>query len=138
VADEVILFGDIEGALITYLTAQLAARSDTATVANEGYKPSSSTERPARLVVVRRIGGRRLDLVRDSAIIEFHCYDTTDPRTLSEKVRGIVNALKGDTLSGLTVYRVEEWSAPSNQPHPKSNNPRYVFTATVHYRGAKE
>ena len=41
--DEVILFGDIETALITRLTSDLAARSDTATVQDDGNKPSSPT-----------------------------------------------------------------------------------------------
>lgn len=137
---EVILFGDVESALIGYLQAQLVSRSDTATVAPDGYKPSSTTERPDRLVVVQRIGGAKENLVTDGASIEFHCYDTTDVLAwgLSSRIRGIVGAIEGQWLGTIYIRRTQEWTAPARMPHPKSNNPRYTFASTVFIKGAAE
>lgn len=138
--NEVILFGDIETALITKLTADLATRSDTAAVQSDGNKPSSPTPRPDRLVVVRRLGGARSGLVTDGASIEFHCYDSseTEAQELAQLIRALVYSYSGHTLSGLLIHRIEEYAAPARMPHPKSHNPRYVFTASVFYRGAAE
>lgn len=137
---EVILFGDIESELVTYLQAQLAARSDTAVVSPHGYKPSSTTARPDRLVVVTRIGGARENLVTDGAAIEFHCYDTTDvlAQGLASLIRGIVGAIEGQWLGAVYVRRTAEWAAPARMPHPASNNPRYTFAASVFIKGSAE
>lgn len=137
---EVILFGDIEAALIAYVKAQLVARSDSADVSDTGYKPSSTAPRPDRLVVIKRIGGMRQNLVTDSATIDLHCYDTTysAAQTLIQLVRGIINALPGTTISGCLIQRVTERVSPAHMQHPKSNNPRYVMTLDIDYRGSTE
>jgi hypothetical protein len=132
---EAIDFPDIESAVITYLRTELAALGETATVSDSGYKPSSTTKRPERLVVVQRIGGPRLDLVRDSANLDIHCY-ATDAYALVRKVRALVGKLQGETISGAHVYRVQEFAGPAKLPHPASSTPRYVFAVRLDFRGS--
>ena len=137
---EVIIFDDIEAAVITRVRAELVARSDTATVSNEGYKPSSPTERPARLVVIQRIGGAQQSLVIDGATLSVTCYDSTyaGAYELVSLVRGIIRSLVNEYLSGILVTQVTDMSAPYHLPHSVSNNPRYDYSVRVAYRGAAE
>jgi hypothetical protein len=134
--DEVILFGDIEAGLIAHLTSEFADRGEAATV----HSDLPDMPRPDRYVVVKRQGGPRIDLIRDGANVDFHCY--ADPRTeahaIARLVRGIVGALRGQTISGMTVYRVQEYAGPAHMPHPKSSIPRYVFAARIEFRGVAE
>lgn len=136
--DEVILFGDIEAALIAYLRTELATRGDTAEVHGDGFRPSSSQKRPDRLVVVKRLGGVKRNLVTDGANIDIHCYDPDDPRALAETVRGIIHATRGETVGGLLIHRIDEYSGPSKVPNMPSANPRYTFAMTIQYRGSAE
>lgn len=138
--NEVLIFGDIEAALITHLQAALLTRRDSASVSDTGERPSSPNPRPDRLVVVNRIGGARPLLVSDSADVMFHCYDTTYPDALelAQLVRGIINALPGETLTGIHIQRVEDFAAPARMPHSISHNPRYTYTARITYRGQTE
>jgi hypothetical protein len=133
--DEVILFGDIETALIAHLRSEFADRGETATVANALPKP-----RPARLVVVSRIGGARRGLVADGANMDVHCY--ADPATealqLANLTRGIIEALRGQTISGVLVIKVQEYAGPAHLAHPLSSVPRYVFAVKIDFRGSAE
>ncbi len=137
---EVIIFGDIEAALVTKVAADLTSRGKSATVVDEDYKPSSPTKRPDRLVIIKRGGGAKRDIVTDGANIEFECYDTTEAAAceLANLVRGISCSLVGVPISGLTAYRIDEFAGPARLPHPTSANPRYVFTHRVFFRGAAE
>jgi hypothetical protein len=73
--------------------------------------------------------------VTDSANLDFHCY-ATDAYALVRKVRALVEKLQGETISGIPVYRVQEFAGPAKLPHPTSAQPRYVFAATVSFRGS--
>lgn len=129
---EVILFPDVEAALVTYLTAALGARGDSATV-----HVSVPKVRPARFVLVPRLGGPRAGLVVDAATIGFECWAATKSQAaaLARLVRGLVNALPGQTTAGVTFYRVSEFAGPANLPDPLSDQARYTFTASVRCRG---
>lgn len=139
-ANEVFIFGDVAGAVIASVHSSLTTRGDTATVSEHGYKPSSTEERPTRLVVIQRVGGTRLNKVTDRAVLTVDCYDATDAGALAlaQLTRGLVVALSGTVISGLTVYGVNERAAPGRLPHPLSSNPRYTFTVEVDFRGAAE
>lgn len=125
---ETIAFPDVETLLVGYLKAQLAARSDTATVATKVPNP-----RPRRLVRLLRAGGARKNLVIDSPTVVVECWDAdeTAAAELVRLVRALIWAMPG--TSG--VYRVGEFAGPASQPDPESGSPRYVFTVSVDVRG---
>jgi hypothetical protein len=130
---EVIVFGDLEDRLVGYLSAVLAERGDSATVAVTVPNP-----RPERFVLVPRIGGVRRNLVVDSATIAVECWASTDAEAanLAALVRGLIGALPGQVLDGITIYRVDEFSGPANLPDARTAQARYTFTVSISYRGA--
>lgn len=131
-AHEPIAFPDVEDLLVTYLTQELADRNDTATV-----HVQIPTVRPARFVLVPRVGGVRRNLVVDSPTIGFECWDNTAAKAyaLCRLVRAFVHALPGRTVDGATFYRVEEFGGPVNLPDSLSAQARYTFTASLSVRG---
>lgn len=126
-ANEVILFGDIEAALVAYLDTKT-----TATVA-----ASIPHDRTEPLVVAQRIGGIKRDLVTDAATIRVHCWHTlpSDALELAQLMRAHIHALRGEFVSGLHVQRIQDYAGPSLLPDPESSVPRYSFTVSVEYRG---
>lgn len=129
---EAIAFPDVEDLLVIYLTEELAARGDTASVHVAAPDP-----RPTRFVLVPRVGGTRRNLVVDSASIAFECWADTPARAsaLCKLVRALVGALPGLTVEGVPFYLVEEFGGPVNLPDPESHQSRYTFTASVSCRG---
>jgi len=129
---EHIIFGDIEEALITFLRTETAAHGRSPTVGN-----ALPTDRTAEMVVVQRAGGPKRDLVTDSALVTFECWGSTraTAASLGGLVRGFVNSLPGQTISGLTVYQVQE-AGFTGLPFTLTTSPRYLLTARVEYRGA--
>ena len=131
--EEVIIFGDIEEALRVHLTAELPDfTADSVTVAVTRPNPMST-----RLVLVPRLGGPKRDIVTDGATIGVECFAPTHSGALelAQLARGIIEALPGKTISGLPVYRVQEFAGPAMLPDPDSDTPRYVFTVRVEFRG---
>lgn len=130
---QVIVFPDVEDLLVTYLSAELAARGDTATVHVTVPNP-----RPDRFVLVPRVGGPKRSLVVDEPTIGIECWAATPAQALGlcELVRGLVHALPGRTVAGVAFYRTGEFAGPGNLPDPESNQARYVLTVWVRVRGA--
>lgn len=129
---EVIVFPDVEELFIGYLTDELPAFGSTAT-AHDAVPPTRTPE----FVVVKRIGGPRRDLVSDSATVTFECWGATPKgaHDLAQLVRGIVGASRGRSVDGHRVYAVSEFAGPGSLPDPDSDQPRYVFTASIAVRG---
>lgn len=129
---EVIAFPDVEDALVTYLTAELAARGDTASV-----HVRVPTTRPDRFVRVPRLGGQQASLVVDNPTIAVECWAKTDAQAagLARLTRALIRALRGQTTAGVTFYDVTEFAGPANLPDPDSNQSRYVFTVALQTRG---
>lgn len=129
---EVIVFPDVEDLLVTYLSTELAARGDTATV--HTVVPA---DRPDRFVLVPRVGGTRANLVVDNATIGIEAWASTDQQAhdLCQLVRGLVHALPGRVVDGVTFYRTGEFAGPTNLPDPVSRQSRCIFTPTVSCRG---
>ena len=127
---EPIVHGDIEDALRLYLTPLLDAHVSV-TIPNP---------RPERLVIVPRIGGTKRDMVTESATIAVECWDAkpSDALSLAQEARAHIHALTGQTISGLTVYRTQEFAGPAMLPDPVSELPRYVFTVSVDVRGTAQ
>ncbi len=130
---EVIVFGDIEAALVTDITYKLAGYGSSA---------SGSTTvpraRPAEFFVVHRTGGPRKNLVTDSAQVTIDSWAETGSKALAlaQLIRGIVGALGGQTISGLLIHRVQEFAGPGWLPDPESAQARYTFTASLDVRGS--
>ena len=127
---EVIAFPSAEAIFVSYVSARLAARAITATVATK--VPAT---RPDQLVKIRRIGGTSVNMVMDAPMVVFDCWAPTeiDAEALACVVRAEVLAMPGQSDSCAHVYEV---GGPVNQPDPDSNSPRYVFTVVAHLRGS--
>lgn len=95
------------------------------------------TTRPGRFVRTIRTGGFLANGVTDVARLTFECWAEKkgDAQDDAQQVRAAVLALRGTSLSGVKVHRVEEIAAPADSPDPDSRTPRYVLTHEVHLRG---
>lgn len=127
-----IRFPDAVAVVVDYLTTELAARGDDATVTSKVPDP-----RPDRLVRVSRTGGPRTSLVSDGAQISVECWDLLeeDAQDLAQTCRALLLVMRGTVQSGVAVYRVSELGGPALLPDPLSNAPRYVFSQQVQMRG---
>ena len=94
-------------------------------------------DRPARFVRTIRTGGFMANSVTDVARLTVECWaeKKADAQNDAQQVRAALLALRGTTLSGVKVHRVEEIAAPADSPDPDSTTPRYVLTHEVHLRG---
>lgn len=126
-----VLFGDTVQLVIEAIRDGFALQSVDAVVDNE------VPDEAVRYVVVRRQGGPRVDLVRDSAQIRIECLAPTkaEAHDLAQMARAYVFAMRGTVRHGITVGRIEEFAGPAELPDPISQLPRYLFTELVHTRG---
>jgi len=125
-------FGDIELAVVNRVRARLVAVGDTATVGTKVPNP-----RPGRFVTVRRTGGLASDyVVTEWAQITVEAWGSSDKQALdlAQFVRGVIRAMPGQTLTGITVYKIEEFSGPANLPDPESSQSRFTWTVSMHVR----
>jgi hypothetical protein len=94
-------------------------------------------ERPARFVTVRRIGGPRMNLVADEAMLTVEAWgsDEADAHDLCQQARALIYAMRGTTSSGVAVYRITEISGPARLPD-LSDHERYTYTVQIGMRGS--
>jgi hypothetical protein len=92
---------------------------------------------PDLLIVVRRIGGPRRNLVTDEPLLSIEAWapNEEDAVDLIEEARGLIHSLRGQTMDGVAVYRITEAAGPAMLPDPLSNVPRCVLTISVAMRG---
>lgn len=95
------------------------------------------TTRPDRFVRTIRTGGFLSNEVTDVARLTVECWakGKAEAHDDAQQVRAALLALRGTTLSGVKVHRVEEIAAPADSPDPDTKTPRYVLTHEVHLRG---
>jgi hypothetical protein len=126
------LFRDATALVRGYLAGTLPAEGVTVPVV--GRVPSP---RPPSFVLLRRLGGPRLNLVSDGATIAVEVYadDEGEAMDVAQIARGLLHDLAGDVLDGTQVYRVEEMAGPGLLPDPESGSPRVTFSVTVLLRG---
>lgn len=133
---ERILFPDIENLLVGYLTTELAALGDNATVHTRVPQDRDSQ---SRFVLCPRVGGTGdfAKLVVDDATIGFECWAATpgEAYDLVSKLRAIVRGLPGQVLGGTPIYKVVEFAGPANLPDATSRQPRFVYTVSISFRG---
>jgi hypothetical protein len=124
---EVITFPDTASLVITHLNANL-------TPSVHGRIPNP---RPATFVTVIRTGGPKRNIVTDQAQITVESWAASDvaAMALAQQARGLLNALSGQSISGVPVYRVDELSGPADLPDPLSDQSRCSQSFTVALRG---
>lgn len=124
---EAIVFPDAVAVVCTFLTEML----------DERVEPRIPNPRPARFVVVQRVGGPRRNLVVDEALLTIEAWgiNEADAHDLAQLARAWVNAMPGEVIDDATVYLVTEASGPQLLPDPLSGQPRYSFTTAVAMRG---
>lgn len=122
---EAVQFPDAEGECMAFLRTELASRGDTAKVG-----VTVPTER-GRFVRVQRAGGTR-SLAHDDALVIFECWDVkaVDAERLGSLTRALVGSMDTDT-----AWFLAEVGGLSFFPDPRTDLPRYQFTATIRTRG---
>lgn len=123
-------FDDVELILTGKLRTALGARGEpfVAGVKVDHLVPSP---RPVRLVQIRRDGGPRLDVVRESARIGVNVWAATE-QDVTDLAR-IVRALLWACPDGQPICRVSELSGPSPIP---DTTPRRYMTFELIIKGA--
>lgn len=95
------------------------------------------TVRPAKFIVVRRVGGNPLYPVRDQARIDVWAWATTDPAAMELAIacRTAIWAKSGKMFDDGTVcYRVDEFMAPQEMDDPETGLPRVWATYEIDLR----
>lgn len=127
------------------MTTPLVVFPDTVAVALSWLREQLAEEcvsrvpnpRPARFVLVRRVGGPRRDLVTDEATVTVEAWAATeqDAHDLAQLARAALHTLAGRKHDDITVYKVGEFAGPASLPDPESDQPRYTLTMTIAARG---
>lgn len=125
-----VIFPDVELTVTTYLRAALLARGEAYTT---GVKVGVNVPnpRPVRLVTIRRDGGPRLDVARESARVGVNVWAATD-QDCADLAR-LVRALLWSAPNGAPICKVTELSGPSPIP---DDAPRLYLTFEFIVRGA--
>lgn len=127
-AGEVIAFPDAEALAVTYLKSKIAGVS----VSTKIPEP-----RPAKLIKVTRLGGSKLRLNADSPLLAFECWGATsvEASELCRQARAYVDAMAGESVNGVWVFKVREVGGPAFFPDPDTTLPRYQFSVAIDMKG---
>lgn len=129
-----ILFPDVEDLLVQFLTAELAKYGRTVPVS-----VAVPEVRPPEFVIVTAVGGSLATLVSEAALIGCEAWAGTDAAaaSLAQLSLGVLRTLPGRVIDGSAFYRVDVVGLPALFPDGISQQSRYVFTVSVHVRGAE-
>jgi hypothetical protein len=124
---EVVIFGDLEAAAITWLNPRLTSVK----VATEVLSP-----RPPELVKVSLTGGSEPNRVTEWSQLTFECWAAKSYRAseICRLLKAHLHAMEGETVGGVFVRRVRTVGAPVSFPDPETNIPRYQYTAELNCR----
>lgn len=127
-AGEVIAFPDAEAVLVTYLKTKIAGVSISTKIPDP---------RPTKLIKVTRVGGSKLRLNADSPMLAFECWGSTsvEASALCRQARAYVDAMAGETVNGVWVFKVREVGGPVYFPDPDTALPRYQFSVAIDMKG---
>lgn len=125
--DEAIVYPDAVDVAITWLTANLGPI----------VLPRVPNPRLSQMVIVRRTGGARLNLVADNPTLTVEAWAQTDEdaHDLAQEARGYLLAMRGEVIGGVTVYRTADVGGPGLLPDPLSTQSRYTFSVSAAMRG---
>ncbi|WP_132369716.1 hypothetical protein [Nocardia alba] len=140
--NERILFPDIEQTLVDYLTTQLTAIADTATVVGRVPDPRPTrmvrvtrNDRKARVDVEDREGRRSAQLILDRPRVVLECTDDAGAAAnLAAVVRSILSAAAPGYLGTVWCDQVED-AGMENDTDPVTAAPRYTLVADLIVRG---
>jgi hypothetical protein len=120
---------DIVAVTIAYLDGLSSLNG--VTVANE--VPSTM---PTKLLQVRRVGGTKAPPVRDRGRLDLIAWANTsaEAMALALLARTEVNALRGTTTGGVTIYLIEEFLGPRQADDPVTGKKRVMQTQTLTFR----
>lgn len=126
----VLVFPDVAEAVCAQLTGWL---DPSVAIGNLVPNP-----RPARFIVVRRVGGTRITAVTEAAQLSVQCYagNQPDAEDLAQAARSVIFAMGGTrSLNGVDIYRVDDIGGPADAPDELSDQPRVLFSVALHVRG---
>lgn len=126
-SDDAIVFPDAVAVAISWLTDNLGPI----------VLPRIPNPRLEQMVIVRRSGGVRLNLVADNPTLTVEAWAATDEdaHDLAQEARGYLLAMRGEVIDGTAVYRTAEVGGPALLPDPLSNQSRYTFSVSAALRG---
>ena len=129
-----VVFPDVDLYLTTYLRAALTARTEpyAATVTVSTAIPNPRT---ARMVIVRRDGGTRIDATRETARMSLQVFASTEQHAndLTRLVRALVGASAGAASSPMVAVR--ESGGPVRVEDPSGQHLR-LLVVDLTVRGA--
>jgi hypothetical protein len=128
----VVVMPDATDVVVSYLQGILPAYGEACPV-----RAKVPTTRPAKFVVVRRVGGVRRNVVTDEPmmVVESWAQSDQDAIDLAELCRGLIHSLPGSVVDGVPIYRVTDVSGTQFLPDDLSAQPRYTMTIQVAMRG---
>jgi hypothetical protein len=94
--------------------------------------------RPDDFILVRRVGGVPTNPVTDEPMFTIESWRMGDPVQAEEDlltVRRLMAGLRGSSIGGRPVYRVDEIAGPGYLPDPDSDHDRYTMTVVIGIRG---
>lgn len=127
-----VIFPDVEDALATHLRSTLPSYGE----ASLPVHMSVPSTRPDEFILLSVIGGdQEAEVVdRSNLLVEAWAQDPQRACYLARLARALIVALRGRSLPGTVIYRVEATS-PVNLPDGLSNQYRYTFNVGVRCRG---
>jgi hypothetical protein len=128
-----VLFPDSTSVAVGWLRQWFTDRAETAPVGQRVPSP-----RPDRFVTIARTGGVRSNVVTDKPLLTVEAWGSSDEQAhdLAQLARTGLHAMRGRSVAGVAVYRINEAGGPVNLPDPVSQQSRYTFTLEVAMRGA--
>ena len=124
---ELVIFPDVEGAIIAYLEPKLP-----------GVEVSTEVPYPRvpKMVHVEAAGGSGRGLALSRRLVIVQCWETESPdaAALSERVAAIIYAAQYDPAIP-EIRGVTSIGEPASFPDPDTDLPRYQFSASLDVRG---
>jgi len=132
---EVIQSADIEQALCDWLSTKLAAYGRSVHVGTLIPNP-----RPGEFVRVLLVGGQRQrgSRVIDTQTVALEAWAAAEGAacSLALLLEALSLSMPDQDVTGLTVYRVDEFAGPANLPDPESTQSRYTMTLSFTTRAS--
>lgn len=124
---ELVVFPDVEAAIVAYLKPKLVGVKVSTTVPNP---------RVPKMVRVQAAGGSGRGLTVSKRVLIVQCWDTKSPdaASLCERVAAIVYAAQHDPAIP-EIRGVTSIGEPASFPDPDTSLPRYQFSASLDVRG---
>lgn len=126
-ADEVVVYDDIEAAARTWLNPRMAPVKTSTEV---------PTTRPDELIKVSLTGGSDPNAVTERPQLTFECWAKTSTRAseICREVKANLRAIAGETVNGIFFRAVRTVGGPASFPDPQTTLPRYQYTAELNCR----